>query len=86
MSGQRAVISVNDKQRIYYALIRGEDYLRLADQLSTKRQTACGIVRRAASRDGTVALQRGGQRPSKVDDEIKRGSARYRAQSSTILH
>lgn len=71
MPGQRAVIPANDKQRIYDAFIRGEDYLHLAEQLNIKRQTAYSIVRRAESRDGTVALQRGGQRPSKVDDEMR---------------
>jgi len=71
MAGRRAIISSNDKQRIYDAFLRGEDYLRLAEQINIKRQTAYGIVRRAESREGTVALQRGGQRPCKIDDEMK---------------
>ena len=72
MAGRRAIIGENDKQRIYDSFLRGEDYLSFAQQLNVKRQTAYAIVRRAESRDGAVALQRGGQRPCKMDDEMKR--------------
>lgn len=72
MAGRKAVIPTNDKQRIYDAFVRGEDYLHFADQLNIKRQTAYFIVRRAESRDGTNALfTRWCQRSSKADDEMK---------------
>lgn len=71
MAGRRAVIGDEDKNRIYAAFNRGEDYLHFAEQLGIKRQTAYAIVRRAEGRDGVVSLQRGGQRPSRVDDEMK---------------
>ena len=47
MAGRRAVIGDEDKNRIYAAFNRGEDYLHFAEQLEIKRQTAYAIVRRA---------------------------------------
>ena len=50
MALRRAVIRAEDKQRIYDAFCRGEDYLQFAEQMGIKRQTAYAIVRRAEGR------------------------------------
>ena len=70
MALRRAVIRAEDKQRIYDAFNRSEDYLQFAEQMGIKRQTAYAIVRRTESRDGAVALQRGGQRRTRIDEEL----------------
>lgn len=67
----RARISIADKQRLVDAHERGEDYLDLARQLGIHRGTAWAIVRRAADRDGVVALPRGGRRRAFIDNEIR---------------
>lgn len=56
----------DDKQRLYDAYQRGEDYLDLARQLGIKRTTAWAIVKRADENDGEVSRPRGGVRLQRV--------------------
>ncbi len=51
-----------DKQRLFDAHNRGDDYVDLAQQMGIKRTTAYAIIRRAQQNDGKVALQCGGAR------------------------
>ena len=69
-------ISVTDKERLYAAHQRGEDYIELAKQLGIKRSTAWAIVDRAQKRGGQVAIPRGGLRPTCqiVDDDLIRAA------------
>lgn len=66
----RSRISVEDKQRLFEAWQRGEDYLDLARQLNINRQTAYRIVRRANQRNGRVAVPRGGRRHGIINDDL----------------
>ena len=59
-------VSVADKERLYQALVRGDDYVRLAEILGMNRTTAYHIIRRGNQREGVVALPRGGKRTEKV--------------------
>lgn len=63
-------ISTHDKQRLYDAHRRGEDYVELARLLGIKRTTAWSIINRAERNDGVVALPRGGARRAKVTEEL----------------
>lgn len=67
---QRATISVTDKQRLLDCFNSGHDYLAFADNLGIKENTARQIVRRANNRDGVVAIERGGRRQAKMDNQI----------------
>lgn len=59
-------ISALDKQRLFDAHMRGEDYQELARQIGIKRTTAWAIINRAQRRNGEVAVRRGGRRPNCV--------------------
>ena len=65
-------ISRQDKERLYQAHLRGDDYVELANQLGIKRQTAWGIVRRAVENNGEVEGARGGvrQQRKKVTERL----------------
>lgn len=65
-------ISEQDKQRLYDAHNRGEDYVALANQLNIKRSTAWAIISRAERNGGRVTRPRGGlrQQRKKVTEEI----------------
>ena len=65
-------VSVADKERLYQAHVRGDDYVRLAEILGINRTTAYHIIRRGNQRDGVVALPRGGKRTEKVTAETQR--------------
>ena len=65
-------VSVADKERLYQAHVRGDDYVRLAEILGMNRTTACHIIRRGNQREGVVALPRGGKRTEKVTAETQR--------------
>lgn len=69
-------ISINDKERLYAAHQRGEDYIEFARQLGIKRTTAWAIIDRAQKRGGVVTIPRGGLRPTCqiVNDEITRAA------------
>ena len=49
-------ISINDKERLYAAYQRGEDYIEFARQLGIKRTTAWAIIDRAQKRGGVVTI------------------------------
>ena len=65
-------IALVEKQRIYDAFLRHEDYVELAKQLGIKRTTAWAIINRAEKNAGQVARARGGVRPGsvKVTDNV----------------
>ena len=65
-------VSVADKERLYQAHMRGDDYVRLAEILGINRTTAYHIIRRGNQREGVVALLRGGKRMEKVTAETQR--------------
>lgn len=67
-------ISAQDKERLYAAHMRSEDYVKLARQLGIKRSTAWAIINRAQKIDGQVTVPRGGLRVScqVVNDDIAR--------------
>ena len=58
-------VALTDKQRLFEAHNRGDDYVDLARQMGIKRTTAYAIIRRAQQHDEQVALQRGGARPQR---------------------
>ena len=49
-------ITTTDKQRLFHAHNRADDYVALAQQLGIKRTTAYAIIRRAQRNHGQVAL------------------------------
>ena len=51
-----------DKQRLYDAYRRNEDYVELARQLGIKRTTALAIIKRAEDKQGRVTRPRGALR------------------------
>ena len=65
-------VSVADKERLYQAHVRGDDYVRLAEILGINRTTVYHIIRRGNQREGVVALPRGGKRTEKVTAETQR--------------
>ena len=65
-------VSVADKERLYQAHVRGDDYVRLAEILEINRTTAYHIIRRGNQREGVVALPRGGKRTEKITAETQR--------------
>ena len=72
-------ISALNKQRLYDAHIRGDDYQELARQLGIKRTTAWAIISRAQGRNGEVVVPRGGRRQNwgVVSDKSNSSSYRY---------
>ena len=62
-----------DKQRLYDAFNRGEDYYDLARHLGIKRTTAWAIVKRADENNGQVSRPRGGARraSTKVTEDMR---------------
>ena len=70
-----AKISAENKQRLFDAFRRGEDYVEVARVLGIKRDTAYRIIRRAEARDGVVAMARGGRRRRLVTDEARETAA-----------
>lgn len=65
MPKYRRIASV-DKQRLYDAFLRKEDYVELAKQLGIKRTTAWAIIKRAEENGGEITRPRGGIRLTSV--------------------
>lgn len=66
----RSRISDADKQRLFEAAERGEDFILLMQQMNIRSNTAYAIIRRARLRGGQVVVPRGGHTHHKLDAEI----------------
>ena len=66
----RAKITVNTKNRIIAAHVRGEDYVEVARILGVKRGTAYAIVARNQANGGVLPHPRGGARNVRLDAEM----------------